>query len=70
MPTRSCRRRPGKGTGSKTISRLIGTGHNVFVDASVELTAIGAPINVGVANASGGASYTHRIATSGPRGDQ
>jgi len=81
-------------TGSKTISRLIGTGNNVFVDASVaatiatggapadidtaegvlgvidhgagqshlslftytrfgELTAIGAPINVGVANANG-----------------
>jgi hypothetical protein len=81
-------------TGSKTISRLIGTGNNVFVDASVaatiatggapadldtndgvlavidhgagqshlslftytrfgELTAIGTPINVGVANANG-----------------
>jgi len=81
-------------TGSKTISRLIGTGNNVFVDASVaatiatggapadidtdegvlgvidhgagqshlslftynafgELTAGGAPINVGVANANG-----------------
>ena len=81
-------------TGSKTISRLIGTGNNVFVDASVaatiatggapadidtdegvlgvidhgagqshlslftytrfgELTASGAPINVGVANANG-----------------
>jgi DNA-binding beta-propeller fold protein YncE len=80
-------------TGSKTISRLVGTGNNVFVDASVaatiatgapadidtdegvlgvidhgggqshlslftytrfgELTASGAPINVGVANANG-----------------
>src|SRR5580765_357882 len=81
-------------TGSKTISRLVGTGNNVFVDAAVaatiatggapadidtdegvlgvidhgagqshlslftstrfgELTAIGAPINVGVANANG-----------------
>jgi hypothetical protein len=81
-------------TGSKTISRLIGTGHHLFVDASVaasiatggapadidsdrgvlgvidhgsgqshlslftynafgELTADGAPINVGVANANG-----------------
>jgi hypothetical protein len=81
-------------TGSKTISRLVGTGNNIFVDASVaatiatggapadidtdkgvlgvvdhgagqshlslftytrfgELTASGAPINVGVANANG-----------------
>ena len=81
-------------TGSKTISRLVGTGNNIFVDASVaatiatggapadidtdqgvlgvidhgagqshlslftytrfgELTATGAPINVGVANANG-----------------
>jgi hypothetical protein len=81
-------------TGSKTISRLVGTGNNVFVDASVaatiatggapadidtaegvlgvidhgagqshlslftytrfgELTAIGAPIDVGVSNANG-----------------